>query len=85
MEEEGIVLDCLASSGGDGPDANTHPKAPKAGSFIESNFDEPSVSGENVTELVHGCTPSEPLIDMVKNIGRICFTNFAQEILNLTA
>ena len=54
-------------------------KPPMSGSLIKSNLDKPTVSRQNIAKLVHCCTPTETLVDVIKDIGCVRFTN-AREV-----
>jgi hypothetical protein len=74
-----MVLIPLLSSSGDGPNADSHTKTTDVSSLIKSDLDKPTVSRQNIAELVHCCTPTETLVDVIKDIGCVRFTN-AREV-----
>jgi len=74
-----MVLIPLLSSSGDGPNADSHTETTDVSSLIKSDLDKPTVSRQNIAELVHCCTPTETLVDVIKDIGCVRFTN-AREV-----
>jgi hypothetical protein len=69
----------LGSSSRHGPHTDPHAESTNIGSFIEPDLHKSAVTCQNITELIHRRTPSEPLVHMVENGGRVGLTNLGEE------
>ena len=65
----------LQSSRGNGPNADSHSEPANVRAFIETDLDEATISSEHVAELIHRCTPAEALVDVIEDVGRVCFSD----------
>ena len=64
------------------PNTNTHPEASDVGVFVKSDLDESAISSEDISKLVHGCTPAEALVDMIKDVVGVSFFDRYEVLVN---
>jgi len=76
-------FDIFDSSANFRPNANPHPESANVSSFIKSDFGESAISSEYIAQLVHCCSPSKSLVNVVKDSGSIRLTYIVEVFSDL--
>ena len=68
-------------SSGKGPDTDTVSSSSEEISYT-TNFFKSRIFCENIPHLIHCCTPTESLVEMIKDFYGVCSSTFCEEFVN---